>query len=72
MALIGEQSLVVKRMLTAITAQYCFNFILRQQIEQMVTCFNLEPTLIPSRLINWRQIEANKWPSEPCHKKVFG
>jgi PRTRC genetic system ThiF family protein len=58
MTLIGEQSLMVNRMAASIAAQYCFNFILRRQVGQMATYFNLEPTTMTPRLITRQQIEA--------------
>ncbi len=58
MALAETQSLMVNRMVAAIAAHYCFNFILRRQVEQMATYFNLEPTLMSPRLITKQQIEA--------------
>ena len=58
MTLIGEQSLMVNKMAAAIAAQYCFNFILRQQVVQMASYFNLEPTVMTAVPVTRKGIEA--------------
>lgn len=46
-----EQSLLVNRFTAAIAAQYCANIILRRELTQMATYFNLEPTVMTPRFI---------------------
>lgn len=58
MTLIGEQSLMVNKMAAAIAAHYCFNFILRRQVVQMASYFNLEPTVMTAVPITRKKIEA--------------
>ena len=58
MALTGEQSLMVNKMAAAIAAQYCFNFILRQQVVQMASYFNLEPTVMTAVPVTRKNVEA--------------
>lgn len=51
MALAETQSLMVNRMAAAIAAQYTADFILRREIRQMSSVFNLAPPTAVSRLI---------------------
>jgi len=51
MALAETQSLMVNRMAAAIAGQYAADFILRREIRQMSSSFNLAPPTATSRLI---------------------
>ncbi|MCP4428020.1 MAG: thiamine biosynthesis protein ThiF [Chloroflexi bacterium] len=53
-----EQSLLVNRLTAAIAAQYCANIILRRELTQMSTYFNLEPTVMTPRFITRDAVET--------------
>ncbi len=53
-----EQSLMVNKFASAITAQYVANMVLWRQVVQMGTAFNLEPTVMTPRFVTRETIEA--------------
>jgi PRTRC genetic system ThiF family protein len=53
-----EQSLLVNRLAAAIAAQYCANIVLRRELTQMATYFNLEPTVMSPRFITQEAVAA--------------
>lgn len=53
-----EQSLLVNRVTAAIAAQYCANIVLRRELTQMATYFNLEPTVMTPHFITQEAVTA--------------
>lgn len=68
MMLADQRDFMVNRLAAAITAQYVTDFVLLQQVTQMGTYFNLEPTVMTPRLITAANLQRYVQPDLADHR----